>query len=111
MSEFKELFGGEFMATQPDSNNDEWMLTDSQYHFCTIHDSLAHDDGKGEQRTAFIVKAVQGHEALIAALAEISAMCVGELAMGYKLDAQSIGELIYRATGMTQPQLQKASAK
>jgi hypothetical protein len=49
------------------------------------------------------------HINAIKALAEISSMCVGELAMGYKLDAQAIGQLIYEATGLTQPQLQEAA--
>ena len=42
------------------------------------------------------------------ALAEISNMCVGDIAMSYKLDAQYIGELIYNATGMTNPELNEA---
>jgi hypothetical protein len=42
---------------------------------------------------------------LIIALSEISNMCVGEVAMGYKLDACLIGEIIYKATGLTNPQL------
>jgi hypothetical protein len=43
--------------------------------------------------------------ALIQALTDISNMCIGKLAMGYSLDAQSIGEMIYESTGMTNPQL------
>lgn len=43
---------------------------------------------------------------LLCVLAEISNMCVGDLAMeGYKLDAQVIGELIYKATNMTNSEL------
>jgi len=42
---------------------------------------------------------------LYGVLADISNMCIGELAMGYKLDAQAIGEMIYEATGMTTPEL------
>jgi len=43
--------------------------------------------------------------ALLCVLSDISGMCVGEIAMGYRLDAQAIGEMIYKATGMTQPEL------
>ncbi len=39
---------------------------------------------------------------------DISNMCIGDLAMGYKIDAQSIGEDIYRVTGMTNPELNDA---
>ena len=51
---------------------------------------------------------VAQNKALKAALAEISNMCIGDLAMGYKLDSQHIGELIWNATGMTNPELNKA---
>lgn len=34
-------------------------------------------------------------------IADISNMCIGEITMNYKLDAQYIGELIYKVTGMT----------
>ncbi len=42
-------------------------------------------------------------------MADISSMCVGELTMNYKLDAMCIGEMIYQATGMTQPELEKSA--
>lgn len=42
---------------------------------------------------------------LEAALTDISNMCIGELAMGYRLDAEAIGQLIYEATGKTNPEL------
>ena len=35
---------------------------------------------------------------LVRALADISNMCIGEISMGYKLDAQYIGELIFKVT-------------
>jgi hypothetical protein len=35
---------------------------------------------------------------LMEVLTDISSMCIGEIAMGYKLDAQAIGEMIYIAT-------------
>jgi hypothetical protein len=36
---------------------------------------------------------------------EISNQCIGEVAMNYRLDACSIGQSIYKATGMTSSQL------
>ena len=45
------------------------------------------------------------NEKLMLAMAEISNMCVGEITMNYGLCAQSIGETIYRCTGLTNPQL------
>jgi hypothetical protein len=47
---------------------------------------------------------------LICVLADISSMCVGEIAMGYKIDAGCIGQMIYEATGMTQPELAEYQA-
>ena len=49
--------------------------------------------------------------ALLCVLADISSMCVGEIAMNYKLEAQAIGEMIYEATGMTQPELSDYARK
>lgn len=45
------------------------------------------------------------NEKLKDALTEISNMCVGEIALGADLDAAEIGEMIYVATGLTNPQL------
>ena len=42
---------------------------------------------------------------LMEVLTDISSMCIGEIAMGYKLDAQAIGEMIYIATGKTNAEL------
>ena len=39
------------------------------------------------------------------ALAAISNMCIGEITMGYKMEAEAIGELIYSATGMNNQEL------
>jgi hypothetical protein len=44
-------------------------------------------------------------DVMITALCDISNMCIGDIAMSYRLDAQDIGELIYKATGMTNPEL------
>lgn len=44
---------------------------------------------------------------LIAELSNISQACIGELAMGYKMDAQSIGSSIFEATGLTSEQLRE----
>ena len=44
---------------------------------------------------------------LLEALSDISQMCIGEICMNYRLDAQCIGETIYEATGMTSPELIK----
>ena len=56
--------------------------------------------------------AINSHDALLEqvefmkeALTSISDMCIGEIAMNHNLDAQYIGELIYEATGMTNPEL------
>lgn len=40
-------------------------------------------------------------------LCEIQSQCVGEVVMGYKLDAYSVGCSISQVTGMTNPELIK----
>lgn len=40
-------------------------------------------------------------------LSEISDMCIGDIAMGYQLDANYIGQLIFEATGKTNPELRR----
>jgi len=47
------------------------------------------------------------YNSLIELLADISNMCIGDLAMGYRLDAQEVGQMIYEATGMTNTELNK----
>ncbi len=44
---------------------------------------------------------------LLQELCAIQSACVGEIAMGHRLDAQSIGESITQATGLTHPELTK----
>lgn len=48
---------------------------------------------------------------LVEALTDISNMCIGEIAMGYRLDAQSIVGSIYKATGLTNPELNELLQK
>ena len=47
----------------------------------------------------------------LSCLAEMSSMCVGELTMGYRLDAQYIGQAIYGCTGKTNPELNDMVSK
>jgi hypothetical protein len=67
----------------------------------------------GNTATLSDIKAWLAEQGMIAVkvelLSNISSACVGEIAMGYRLDAQSIGDLIYQETGMTQPELYKAA--
>lgn len=42
---------------------------------------------------------------LLDCLCDIQQSCIGEIAMNYKLDAESIGRQITEATGMTAPEL------
>jgi hypothetical protein len=43
--------------------------------------------------------------ALLEVLSNIQQACIGEIAMGYKLDAEYIGRSISKATGLTAPEL------
>lgn len=45
------------------------------------------------------------YEKLLCLLNEIQQQCVGEIAMGYKMDAAHIGQRIYEVTGLTAPKL------
>ena len=45
---------------------------------------------------------------LEAALCEISNMCIGNLTMSYSIDPDYVGQLIYQATGMTNPELNES---
>ena len=42
---------------------------------------------------------------MLECLCDISDACIGQLTMSYSLDAEGIGNSIYEATGMTNPQL------
>lgn len=42
---------------------------------------------------------------LLTVLSSISNMCIGEIAMNYPLDANTIGQDIFEATGLTSPEL------
>lgn len=67
-------------------------------------------EGVGDNNGFFEMTAkVGGSELddLLSVLADISNMCIGEIAMNYKLDPQLIGEMIHKATGMTNPELNK----
>lgn len=44
---------------------------------------------------------------LLTTLSCISDMCVGEVAMSIKLDAEYIGQMIYADTGLTHPELRE----
>ena len=48
---------------------------------------------------------------LIELVTTISNMCIGEVAMGFTLDAEEIGQMIYTATGLTNPQLNDRELK
>lgn len=45
---------------------------------------------------------------LKSALCEISNMCIGNLTMSYSIDPDYVGNLIYQATGMTNPELNES---
>ena len=42
---------------------------------------------------------------IVRLLTTISDLCVGEITRGYKVDADSIGRLIYEVTGLSNTQL------
>ena len=42
---------------------------------------------------------------LLECLSDIQQQCIGEIAMGYKMSAEFIGNSIYEVTGLTEPEL------
>lgn len=60
----------------------------------------------GQDEAALYIEDLEvKNEKLIGALTDISNMCIGEMAMGYKLEAETIGQLIFETTGMTNTEL------
>lgn len=56
------------------------------------------------------VRAIEGvinpvPDKLLDCLEQIMQMCIGQVAMNYSLDGETIGQLIYKATGMSAPEL------
>jgi hypothetical protein len=41
-----------------------------------------------------------GSRSMLCVLEKIQSMCIGEIAMGVRMDAEHIGQMIYEATGM-----------
>jgi hypothetical protein len=56
----------------------------------------------GEQFSVNDYLLYQKIEAMEKCLIEIQQMCIGEIAMGIKLEAETIGEMIYEKTGVKQ---------
>lgn len=74
--------------------------------------TFGEDEQSTEDQDSAIEHAVLNHDRmaeenkkLLIALCDIQGMCIGDVAMGYKLDPESIGMMIYEATGMTHPEL------
>tara|TARA_R110002020_G_scaffold217742_2_gene425515 strand:+ start:1394 stop:1645 length:252 start_codon:yes stop_codon:yes gene_type:complete len=76
MSNLLKLFGGKITCDRddpslPPTDQDDFVLTDSEYHFAIIHSSLAHDDGLVGMRAQYIVSAVNSYENLLTEIAEL----------------------------------------
>ena len=55
-----------------------------------------------------IVELESKNAKMLECLCDISGACIGEITMSYKLDPEDIGQSIYAATGMTNPQMNAA---
>jgi hypothetical protein len=55
-----------------------------------------------------IVELESKNAKMLECLCDISDACIGKLTMSYSLDAEGIGQSIYEATGMTNPELNAA---
>jgi len=76
VSNLLKLFGGKITCDRddpslPPTDEDDFVLTDSEYHFATIHSILAHDDGLAGVRAQYIVNAVNSYENLLTENAEL----------------------------------------
>lgn len=63
------------------------------------------DSGFSNKMAIAQAKSAIDNDKLIKVLTEISNMCIGNISMNYSLDAQYIGDMIYEATGLTNPEL------
>lgn len=124
MSELKNKFG----------NNVSWILIDvAEQIKCELEDSGTietgfeiygeTEDGRETQCEVGLVDLLESasvaindaeseitaitkqRDALLKELRDIQSSCIGEITMGYKLDAESIGASISKATGMTHPEI------
>lgn len=55
--------------------------------------------------SADMQKRINMHNKLMCALCDIQQMCIGYITIGYILEAETIGQLISAATGLTAPEL------
>tara|TARA_R110000822_G_scaffold23028_1_gene71471 strand:- start:374 stop:730 length:357 start_codon:yes stop_codon:yes gene_type:complete len=55
-----------------------------------------------------IVELEDKNAKMLECLCDISNACIAQMAMSYNLDAEDIGQSIYAATGMTNPQMNAA---
>ena len=78
--------------------------------------SVAGDNGRKRKRQMVaLTHAINNHDQMAlrikeleVALCEISNMCIGNLTMSYSIDPDYVGQLIYQATGMTNPELNES---
>ncbi len=71
-------------------------------HAINVHDANQETITKQAER---IKELEDKNTDLLQSLYEIQSECIGELAMGYKVDAQGIGSRISIVTGLTNPEL------
>ena len=60
---------------------------------------------KDKQVAQELVKRINMHDDLMRALCGIQQMCIGDISMVYKLESETIGQLISAATGLTAREL------
>ncbi len=94
---YNKLFSGELTVFN-DCYGDA-SICDSLYHFCDIHNVLAHDDGKARKRAEYIVNAVNSyadmHELLELAKSLMDGDSIEDLTYKYK----EIDSLLKKARG------------
>tara|TARA_R110002153_G_scaffold130436_1_gene279317 strand:- start:558 stop:917 length:360 start_codon:yes stop_codon:yes gene_type:complete len=99
-------------ATHVDGDGDyfkysfrSWTYYDEQYNGWFVSDSKSLRSLKDIRR---IVELENKNAKMLECLCDISDACIGQLTMSYSLDAEGIGNSIYKATGMTNPELNEA---
>ena len=85
------------------------VLMSGDHRYAIEFDSSDTNTGAQIEHVAHAInnhdRMVEENKKLLIALCDIQSMCIGDIAMGYKLDPESIGMMIYEATGMTHPEL------
>mgnify|MGYP003660571581 CR=1 FL=1 len=96
-------------ATNADNDGGYWLISSQDKPQAYFYGSWSYCEPREDIRSLedirHIVELENKNAKMLECLCDISDACIGKLTMSYSLDAEGIGQSIYEATGMTNPQL------